>query len=37
MKMKMIVLMITITKSIMTLIIRNGPSYDYQILFFHLW
>ena len=36
MKMKMIVSMITITKSIMILIIRNGQSYDYQILFFHL-
>ena len=35
MKMKMIMLMITITKRIMILIIRNGSSYDYQILFFH--
>ena len=41
MKMKMIMLMITIsgtiTKTIifMILIIRNGPSYDYQILSFY--
>ena len=33
MKMKMI--MITITKTIMILIIRNGSSSDYQILFFY--